>query len=340
MDLDHFYGDLIHYERSKIEAATDAQGRKVLAIVRDKKEDTGYYIDLDEQTLEAEERFEQALSKFNNKERNRFIADYWQSIFGRTLVFAVDIKHANALAEAFDGVCPKDQIQVVHSGEIPRRVPSKVYPDNGKSLSTEERRRIHQQFGRGEIQILISVNIYTMGVDFPAVETLFMARPTLSPVLYSQMLGRGLRGPAFGGTKSVRVIDFADQIDTHDHLIKRIMHFQRFRDFADDRDREYTELTKLLAQCRTCKPAEARQQLMGQSGVYRVTTLSGNPIEYRGWRSATDIGKAVTKGLQDKTIRYSCTVTYVLENDSQRRAEILSKLRLADSLGIGDENFQ
>lgn len=339
-DLDHFYGDRIHSERSKIDAATDAQGRKVLANVIAKTENTGYDIDLNEQTLEAVELNDQALRMFNDKKRNQFIANYWQPTFGSTLVFAVDIDHANALAQAFDGVYPKVPIQVIHSGELPRRVPSVVHPKNGKSLSTEERQHIHRKFRRGEIQVLISVNIYTMGVDFPAVETLFMSRPTLSPVLYSQMLGRGLRGPAFKGTESVRVFDFADQITTHDHLIKRIMHFDRHRDFADHDDREYTELTKLLARCRACMPSVARQELMGQSGIYRLTTPSGYLIEYRDWRSTTDIGKAVSKGIQDKTIRYSYTVTYVLEDDSQRRAEILSKIRLADSLGIGDENFQ
>lgn len=238
-------------------------------------------------------------------------------------MFAVSIDHAHALAIAFGEECQGVPIQVIHSRDIPRRVPSEVHPDNGSSLSAEERQRIHQRFRCGDIQILISVNIYTMGVDFPAVETLFMARPTLSPVVYSQMLGRGLRGPAFEGAESVRVIDFADQVDTHDHLRNRIMDFQRFRDFADDVDKEIAEMKKLSAQRQTCRPAEFRQQLMGKSGIYRVTR------DYRDWRAIADIGKAVSKRLQDKTIRYYDTVTYVLEDDGKRRGKILSLLRLA-----------
>jgi len=328
--LRHFYGGLIHHERSAIENETDARGRRVLAIVQSKTEDTGYNIDLDELTLEAAELNDQALRKFNEKNRNRFIAEYWRPAFGKTLVFAVSIDHANALAIAFGEECPGVPIQVIHSRDIPRRVPSEVHPDNGSSLSAKERQRIHQQFRRGNIQILISVNIYTMGVDFPAIETLFMARPTLSPVVYSQMLGRGLRGPAFKGTESVRVIDFADQVDTHDHLRNRIMRFPRFRDFADDVDKEIAEMKKLSAQRRTCRPAESRQQLMGKSGIYRVTRPSGKQRDYRDWHPVADIGKAVSNGLQNKTVRSYDTVTYVLENDVKRRGEILSKLRLAE----------
>jgi superfamily II DNA or RNA helicase len=327
--LRHFYGGLIHHERSAIESETDVRGRRVLATVQSKTKDTGYKIDLDELTLEAAELNDQALRKFNGKIRNRFIAKYWQSAFGKTLVFAVSIDHANALAIAFGEEWPDVPIQVVHSGEIPRRVPSRVSPSNGRSLTAHDRQSIHQQFRRGDIQILIAVNIYTMGVDFPAVETLFMARPTLSPVVYSQMLGRGLRGPAFGGTEFVRVIDFVDQVSSHQHLCNRIMQFQLERNWVGVRDKEIAEMKKLSAQCQKCTPAEARQQLMGQPGVYRVTTRSGNQIDYRDWRSISDIGKAVSKGRQDKTIRSYDIVAYVLEDDGKRRDEILSKLRLA-----------
>ena len=37
-----------------------------------------------------------------------------------------------------------------------------------------------------------------------------IARPTTSPVIYSQMLGRGLRGPKFGGKTECLLIDLKD----------------------------------------------------------------------------------------------------------------------------------
>lgn len=43
-----------------------------------------------------------------------------------------------------------------------------------------------------------------------------MVRPTLSPVLYEQMIGRGLRGPKMGGTQSCLVVDFAENFGRFD----------------------------------------------------------------------------------------------------------------------------
>lgn len=37
-----------------------------------------------------------------------------------------------------------------------------------------------------------------------------MCRPTLSRILYEQMVGRGLRGPAMGGTPHCEIVDFTD----------------------------------------------------------------------------------------------------------------------------------
>ena len=40
-----------------------------------------------------------------------------------------------------------------------------------------------------------------------------IARPTVSHVLFEQMVGRGLRGPLFGGTEHCHVLYFVDQLD-------------------------------------------------------------------------------------------------------------------------------
>ena len=94
----------------------------------------------------------------------------------------------------------------------------------------KDRQNIYKAFKSADIDIVISVNLYLMGVDFPKIETLFMSRPTLSPVLFAQMLGRGLRGPAFGGTEKVNVVDFADQYGIHSELAKeRIMSFSNYK---------------------------------------------------------------------------------------------------------------
>ena len=57
----------------------------------------------------------------------------------------------------------------------------------------EERRRAPQRLASGELSALVTVDLYNEGVDLPAVDTLLLLRPTQSPVLFQQQIGRGLR---------------------------------------------------------------------------------------------------------------------------------------------------
>ena len=56
-----------------------------------------------------------------------------------------------------------------------------------------ERERIISQFKSGQIQVVANVGILTIGFDFPALDTIVLARPTRSLALYYQMIGRGIR---------------------------------------------------------------------------------------------------------------------------------------------------
>jgi len=56
-----------------------------------------------------------------------------------------------------------------------------------------ERERILAQFKSGQIQVVANVGILTIGFDFPALDTIVLARPTRSLALYYQMIGRGIR---------------------------------------------------------------------------------------------------------------------------------------------------
>jgi DNA repair protein RadD len=67
-------------------------------------------------------------------------------------------------------------------------------------------------FRSGSIRVLCNYGVLSTGFDAPKTDVVFIARPTQSIVLYSQMIGRGLRGPAIGGTESCKVIDVVDNI--------------------------------------------------------------------------------------------------------------------------------
>jgi superfamily II DNA/RNA helicase len=74
------------------------------------------------------------------------------------------------------------------------------------------RRHLVDAFRRRNVQILCNYGVLTTGFDAPQVRAVVIGRPTASRVLYDQMIGRGMRGPAFGGTEECLVIDVDDNL--------------------------------------------------------------------------------------------------------------------------------
>jgi hypothetical protein len=77
------------------------------------------------------------------------------------------------------------------------------------TTSDDERRRAPQRLLNGELCALVTVDLYNEGVDLPMVDTLLLLRPTQSPVLFQQQIGRGLR--LSPGKESCLVLDFVGQ---------------------------------------------------------------------------------------------------------------------------------
>ena len=73
----------------------------------------------------------------------------------------------------------------------------------------EERRRAPERLLHGELSALVTVDLYNEGIDLPMVDTLLLLRPTQSPVLFQQQIGRGLR--LAPGKESCLVLDFVGQ---------------------------------------------------------------------------------------------------------------------------------
>jgi superfamily II DNA or RNA helicase len=82
---------------------------------------------------------------------------------------------------------------------------------DGKT-SRNRRHGIIDDFKRRNIQVICNFGVLSTGFDAPKTDLVFISRPTASIVLYSQMVGRGLRGPAIGGTETCKVIDVKDNI--------------------------------------------------------------------------------------------------------------------------------
>mgnify|MGYP001556541606 CR=1 FL=1 len=77
------------------------------------------------------------------------------------------------------------------------------------TTASDERRRAPQRLLSGELCALVTVDLYNEGIDLPMVDTLLLLRPTQSPVLFQQQIGRGLR--LAPGKESCLVLDFVGQ---------------------------------------------------------------------------------------------------------------------------------
>lgn len=110
-----------------------------------------------------------------------------------TLVFACTLDHVFAL----NLMCRKNLIEskvIIGSTPQPRRL------------------EILQDFRDKNFFILINLDILSTGIDLPKVDKLILTRPITSPVLYSQILGRALRGTKNGGNKRNVVVNIKDNL--------------------------------------------------------------------------------------------------------------------------------
>lgn len=81
------------------------------------------------------------------------------------------------------------------------------------STPSAERERILDSFRAGEIQALTNANVLTTGFDHPDLDLIAFLRPTLSPGLYVQMAGRGMRVKSHA--EDCLALDFAGVVATH-----------------------------------------------------------------------------------------------------------------------------
>lgn len=79
--------------------------------------------------------------------------------------------------------------------------------------SPAERDYLLQRFRDGELKYLCNVNVLTTGFDAPNIDCVAMLRPTLSPGLYYQMVGRGFR--LHPGKPDCLVLDFGGNVLRH-----------------------------------------------------------------------------------------------------------------------------
>ena len=108
-----------------------------------------------------------------------------------------------------------------------------------------------QEFKEGKIKYLLNVGVLTTGFDAPNVDCVVLARPTASPGLYVQMVGRGLR--LCEGKESCLILDYGGNIGRHGPIDDIYMRKKGRIDFKKDRPR-----LKLCKHCQTYNPIFAK----------------------------------------------------------------------------------
>ena len=112
---------------------------------------------------------------------------------GRMIVFCPSVKSAEDCQEMAASAG-------IRSGVVTALTPS------------EDRSRVIEEFRQrgGDSMALFNFGVLTTGFDAPTTRGVVIARPTRSVLLYSQMVGRGLRGPRSGGNRNAWIYTVAD----------------------------------------------------------------------------------------------------------------------------------
>ena len=127
-------------------------------------------------------------------DRNDLIIDaVLQSKAESILLFANSVSHAQYLAAKLHlAGCPAAAV----SGQTDRLA----------------RQYFTRRFRFGDLRIICNHSVLTTGFDAPKSDMILISRPVFSAVLYMQMVGRGLRGPANGGTEHCEIVTVEDNI--------------------------------------------------------------------------------------------------------------------------------
>jgi superfamily II DNA or RNA helicase len=187
------YFESIAYKRSFCELAAE----HYVAPFRQMRFDTEMRFDMREHLGDFSPK---SLDQLNTPQRNKFVYDVWnknRNVFGKTLIFVGRVEHARKLSELFGG-------------------------DGGCAVAGDKIKRaeIVEAFRTGKISVMVNVGIYKEGVDVPDIKTVILARPTMSPMLFLQMIGRGSR--VLPDKKFFYLVDIHDQLGEYEGYLAKV----------------------------------------------------------------------------------------------------------------------
>lgn len=139
--------------------------------------------------------------KYDEKELNE---TYIGNVYRHDLIYKYYRKYGSKRALGF--CCSREHAEEMAQEFCKRGIPSVAVYSNSNSEYAEERSVAIKKLTDGEIRVIFSVDMFNEGVDIPSVDMVMFLRPTESPIVFLQQLGRGLRKSK--GKEYLNVLDF------------------------------------------------------------------------------------------------------------------------------------
>jgi hypothetical protein len=178
----------------------------------------------------------------------------------RAIGFCAGLKHARAACDYFNS---KGIKSIVLSGESTDKEREKAIAEMEDMNPT--------------ISIIFTADLFNEGVDIPCVNTVLMMRPTNSPLIFLQQLGRGLRhAPPQYDKTDLLVLDF---VGNHNEKYRG---FDRFRLLSTRKDIPTSTQIKqgmpfVPAGCAISLTAQARDKILGSINR-QLASLKGQAL--------------------------------------------------------------
>ena len=139
--------------------------------------------------------------RYDEKELNE---TYIGNVHRYELIYKYYCKYGSRQALGF--CCSKEHAREMAREFSSRGIPSVAVFSDASGEYTEKRNVAIQKLKNGEIRAIFSVDMFNEGVDITSVDMVMFLRPTESPIVFLQQLGRGLR--KCRGKEFLTVLDF------------------------------------------------------------------------------------------------------------------------------------
>ena len=139
--------------------------------------------------------------RYDEKELNE---TYIGNVHRHDLIYKYYCKYGSKKALGF--CCSRAHAEEMAKEFCERGIPSVAVYSNANGTYSEERGKAIEKLKSGETRVIFSVDMFNEGVDITSVDMVMFLRPTESPIVFLQQLGRGLRRSK--GKEYLNVLDF------------------------------------------------------------------------------------------------------------------------------------